>query len=225
MSYSQRKGPGVNGLEYFMKNEQQEEAKDLYFNSNLSKTEIADRVGVSRKTIVYWSQQGNWEQVRQSARNMPSLVAEKCYYLIDHSLNSLLAESNARYAMMPLTLKDAQTIHLLAATIKKLKNRSTVNESMEMFNFFLGGLTRRDPELAAQVAPQIEEYITIRKNCETNDFLMEEFRHDATLPHNDKEFQEGLADKTDSEELYREFEELLKTRDEKKAAPKLNDAT
>jgi len=196
-----------------MKNEQQEQAKEFYFQTNMSKTEIAEKVGVARKTVLFWSQQGNWDKLRMSARNMPSLVAEKCYYIIDQYMNSLLTEGNAT-SYSRLQLKHAQTIHLLATAIKKLKNRSTVNESMEMFNFFLDGLSRREPELAEQVAPQIEKYISIRKNVDTTDYLMEEFTHDGKLPFTDADIRERRSDEDNNEELLHDFETFLKTRKE-----------
>jgi DNA-binding XRE family transcriptional regulator len=193
-----------------MKDQQQEKAKELYFQTNMSKTAIAENIGVARKTVLFWAKQGNWDQLRMSARNMPSLVAEKCYYLINQYLESLLVDGTAN-KYCTLQLRHAQTIHLLATTIKKLKNRSTVNESMEMFNFFLDGLNRRDPELAEKVAPQMEEYIRIRKNCDTNDFLLEEFRQDATLPYPEEEIKESWQDEKDEKELAADFETFLRT--------------
>ncbi len=100
----------------------------------MSKTEIANAVGVSRRTILRWCKEDNWEQLRQSFRYMSALVAEKCYFLLDAYASRLLQEPFT----FP-TLHDAQILHLLAATNKKIKNRSTTNESIEMFNFFLEG--------------------------------------------------------------------------------------
>jgi len=194
-----------------MKSAQQDKAKELFFQTNLSKKEIAAKVGVNRKTILFWSQQGNWDKLRMSSRTMPSLIAEKCYYLIDQYANSLLVDGmSTNYSC--LQLKHAQTIHLLASSIKKLKNRSTVNESMEMFNFFLDGVNRRDPGLAEQIAPMMEEYITIRKNVDTTDSLLEEFRQDGTLPYPEKEINENNADIKATQELMDDFEEFIKTR-------------
>jgi DNA-binding XRE family transcriptional regulator len=193
-----------------MKDQQQEKARELYFQTNMSKTAIAEHTGVARKTVLFWAKQGNWDKLRMSARNMPSLVAEKCYYLINQYLESLLVDGTAN-TYCTLQLRHAQTIHLLATTIKKLKNRSTVNESMEMFNFFLDGLNRRDPELAEKVAPQMEEYIRIRKNCDTNDFLLEEFRQDATLPYPEEEIKESWQDEKDEKELAADFETFIRS--------------
>ncbi len=192
-----------------MKNEQKEEAKNLYFEANLSKTEIAEKLGINRKTLLFWSKQGNWDKLKLSAQNVPSLVAEKCYYLIDQFTSGLLEKGAV---ISNLSLKHAQTIHLLAATIKKLKNRSTVNESMEMFNFFLEGLNRRDPALAEQVKPQIEEYITIRNNAEIADFLLEGFNENGTCSEYEKTKQEKLQDTKDHLVLMDEFELFLESR-------------
>ena len=119
-----------------MKTQQHDQARELYFQAGMTKTEIAEKVGVSRKTIVYWSQQGNWDKLRLSARTMPSLMAEKCYFLMDKFLVSSL-QNGEDVSDPKAQLHHAQAIHLLAATIKKLKNRSTLNESMERFDIFL----------------------------------------------------------------------------------------
>jgi hypothetical protein len=189
-----------------MKHQQQEEAKNLYFQTNMSKTEIAEKTGVNRKTILFWSKQGNWDALKMSAIHMPSMVAEKCYHLLDQYMSHLLSESNS---MSTFTHKDAQTIHLLATTIKKLKNRSAVNESMEMFGFFMDGLSRRKPELAEAVAPEIEKYMSIRKNVTTADFMLDGFNQSGKIPYPDNDIQEQLADERDEAELARDFQEFL----------------
>ena len=193
-----------------MKNEQHEQARDLYFQTNMSKTEIAEKVGVSRKTILFWSKEDNWDKLRQSARNVPSLVAEKCYHLIDQYASDLLGTG---VGYNSLTLKHAQTIHLLAASIKKLKNRSTVNESMELFNFFLEGLKRREPELARQITPQIEQYISVRNDAQIDDFLQDGFDANGLLSFPVQEAQEQYLDEKEYKELTREFTQFLNNRE------------
>ena len=174
-----------------MKNEQQEKAKEFYFDTNMSKSEIAEQLGVNRRTIMLWCQQGNWEQLRRSARHMPALIAEKCYYLIDQYTTQLLTVGNTITSRSHL---HADAINKLASAIKKIKTRSTVNESMEMFNFFLEGLRRRDAALADQVKPSLEDYIEDRRGVETTDFLLSDFDEDGTIPIPEKELNESLLD-------------------------------
>ena len=199
-----------------MKNEQKEEAKNLYFQTDMSKTEIANKLGVNRKTVLFWSNEGNWDKLRKSARHLPSLVAEKCYYLIDQYASHLLTEGAI---ISNYSLKDAQFIHLLASTIKKIKNRSTVNESMELFTFFLNDLNKRDPAMAAQIAPQIEEYITFRGSVETKDLLLEEFKKDGSLPWPHDKIKEQQADQKEYEELVKDFELFQQTRQQNNTTP------
>jgi hypothetical protein len=196
---------------YIMKNTQREEAQQLFFQSNLTKTDIASRLNVSRRTITLWSHQGNWDTLRRSARSMPAMVAEKCYHLLNQYTTGLLGDN---YTAASINIKHAQTIHLLASSIRKIKNRSTVNESMEMFNFFLDGLTRRNPALAAQVAPELEEYIGARAATSTNDHLTDEFASDASVPFPADELKEQLADEKDEAAINEEFEEFLRQREE-----------
>ncbi len=199
-----------------MKNKQHDQAKELYFQTNLSKTEIAEKVGVTRKTVLFWAQQGNWYQLRKSARTLPSIVAEKCYYLVDQYASHLLTDGAI---MANFSLRDAQVLHLLAGTIKKLKNRSTVNESMEMFNFFLENLNKRNPGLAEQVSPEIENYIDTRRRIEKNDVLLEEFNDDGSLPYRHKQQQEQWQDEDDNAQLWNDFETFLETRAAGAATP------
>jgi len=185
-----------------MKHKEQEQAKELYFQTNMSKTEIAASIGVNRRTILLWSKQGNWDKLRQSARHLPAIVAEKCYYLIDNFTTKLLQDPS----LFALSFKDAQTIHLLATSIKKLKNRSTVNESMEMFNFFYEGLKKKNPEIAAEILPEIEEYITARSDQEVSEFLIDGFNSGGVAAYPDQETEEQYADAADLEALEKEIQ-------------------
>ena len=130
---------------------------------------------------------------------------------MDQFANTVIIDSDP---MCNMQLKHAQTIHLLASTIKKLKNRSTVNESMEMFNFFLESLSSKDPALAAQVAPEIEEYIEKRKTADTTDFMLEGFRNDGKLPYPEKEYMEKFIDNQEIEEINHDIEEYLNQRNQ-----------
>lgn len=191
-----------------MKTDQKEEAKELYIQTDLSKTEIASRIGVDRRTVLLWSKQNNWDKLRASARHLPSIVAEKCYYLINGFADRLLIDGTPS----SLNIKHAQTIHLLATSIKKLKNRSTVNESMEMFGFFLDGLKRRDPDLAAAILPEVEQYIQVRENQDISDFLFDGVNADGTMPYPEKEIEETRQDNNDMADLAREFQEFVAAR-------------
>ena len=189
-----------NYQKYNMKNELKQQARNLFLDTNLSKTEIANRLGVDRGTIRLWSQDGNWENLRRSSRHLPSMVAEKCYYLIDHYTTGLLSASNP---VTTFTAKDADAINKMASAIKKLKARSTVNESMEMFNFFIEDVYRKNPQMAKDISPYIDDYITNRKDVYNSDFRLSEFDVNGQIPWKvtDEELREKWEDEKEEEML------------------------
>jgi hypothetical protein len=191
-----------------MKTEQHHEAEQLFLQHNLSKTEIAEKLNINRRTVTLWAQQGNWDKIRKSSQHMPSILAEKCYHLLDHYLSYLMTEGAT---FSTFTLKHAQTIHLLTTSIKKLKNRSTTNETMEMFNFFLPGLKRRDPKLAADLVPYVEEFINTRAAADPADFVPDGFNENGYTPFPEKDIQETHQDERDSQSLADAFEEFVRT--------------
>lgn len=193
-----------------MKTTERSEAQRLFFQTNYTKSQIAEMLGVSRRTLSVWAHHGNWDKLRKSSRTLPAIVAEKCYHLVDEYTSGLLADS---YAAQNINYRHAQTIHLLATSIKKLKNGSTVNEAMQTFNLFLGGLEHRHPELAAQVAPEVDEFIRLTAGSKTTDHLTSPFADDGTIPFNQEDFTEKYKDEAEAETLNEAFEEFMQHRE------------
>ena len=54
-----------------MKQEQQQQARKLYFQTNLNKTEIAEQLNVSRRTVYNWSVEGDWDKLRPRHATCP----------------------------------------------------------------------------------------------------------------------------------------------------------
>ncbi len=152
--------------------EKKQLAKNLFFQTELTKTQIANMLGVSRRSITYWIKEGDWLRLKTSATHLPSLLAETCYHMIGHLTDAYLSE---RRLTNPVSHKEIDGLYKLTLTIGKLKNRSTLNESMEMFGFFLDGLRRKKPDLAVELTPFIEEYIESRAAVYTNDAMPEHF--------------------------------------------------
>ena len=113
-----------------MKLEQQQQAQYLYFQTDLSKTEIAQSLHISRSSLHHWIRLNNWERLKKNADHMPSSLAENCYHVFGDLTDSLLSHERIGY---PVTAQEANTMYKLVLTINKLKTRNTLNESMEMF--------------------------------------------------------------------------------------------
>ncbi|MES2703233.1 MAG: hypothetical protein V4649_11365 [Bacteroidota bacterium] len=181
-----------------MKNQQRQQARDLYFQAALTKTAIAEQLGVSRRTIHQWSVDGNWEKLSQSARNMPSILAEKCYYLIGHLADHLLQKDSCYETV---TSKDVNMLYKLAATVSKLKQGSTVSENMETFTYFLERMRKTDAALAEKVAPHVTGYIEARRGINESDFLLHGFDDDGYLYGSEEELMEKERDEADAKAM------------------------
>ena len=99
---------------------------------------------------------------------------------------------------------------------------------MEMFNFFLDGLKRKNPELAAEVLPEMEEYIAARRSFDTNDFFPDSFSENGTMNYPESDIQEQYEDAKDIEALEKEtqisadYETALKNWEEYTSAQNIN---
>jgi predicted transcriptional regulator len=180
-----------------------QQAKEMYFQSGLTKTEIAEKLGVSRRTVYQWSADGNWDKLRQSARNMPVVLAEKVYYLIGHLTDQMLQ----REPLDPIvTEREVNMLARLTNIVGKLRKGCTVSENMETFTYFLERMMSKDPGLAERVQPYVEEYIEARRGKSERDFLLAGFNENGTLPIAEKELFDKWDDEKEEEDIRKEKE-------------------
>jgi DNA-binding XRE family transcriptional regulator len=184
-----------------MKTNEQEQARQLYIQTNLSKTEIGEKLGVNRKTIYQWSVDGDWEVLRASARSMPSILAQKVYHLIGHFTDHLLQRD---VAYQTITKDEVNTLNKLVNMVAKLKAGSTASENMETFTLLLEGLKVKDPFLAEEMAPHFNDFVTSKATMAHNSFLMNGFEKNATKPFPEKDLTEKWQDEKDYDAILAE---------------------
>lgn len=143
-------------------------ARHLYAQTELSKTQIANILGLHRATLSEWVRDGDWNRLKEAGRHLPSILAENCYHIIGQLTEHYLSESRMT---SPVSHKEADTLYKLACTITKLKNRSVLNETMELMGFFLENIKSRDAALASRLAPYIEEYLAERAHIYTHNLM------------------------------------------------------
>ncbi len=136
-----------------MNAQKQEQAKALFFQTDLSRTQIADALGVPRRTLHHWIRQNNWDRQKDNSGIMPSYLAENCYHVINRFTQQLLAAET-------ITYQDANALHKFTLTANKLKNRSTLNEQMEVFGRFMDVVGSKSPAVAQLISPFVDEYIS-----------------------------------------------------------------
>ncbi len=138
-----------------MKTDQQKQAEELFFQTNLTKTEIAEAVGVSRRTIHYWVQQNHWDAIKEASTAMPTLLAGNCYLILARLQNSILSRQDA-----PVTMQEVNAIYKLTTTITKLNAKGALAENLEALTHFMEFTNNFDPQLADDLQPVISAFAT-----------------------------------------------------------------
>ncbi len=130
------------------KPKQQSLARDLYFNTNLSQAAIAAYVGVSKKTVCFWVNEGNWNQLRMAMLRMPSMLVEDMYAQLqelNHNIRSRIP--GQRFP----TWHEADVMRKLVWCIIKMRQTSSIGENMESVTDFCQHVASKDPGLAEKL--------------------------------------------------------------------------
>ncbi len=172
----------------------QAKAQKLFFQSDLSKTEISEMLGIPRRTLHYWIREKNWDRIKRSSAQMPSLLADNIYHIIARFTQQLLGEDRIN---RPITHKEADTLHKLTLTIGKLKTRNTLNESMEMFGLFMESVNQKSPEMAQQLVPFVDDYISGRAATNIQQFRPDNMNDLGLIPKQEANLTEEQLDMQD----------------------------
>lgn len=116
-------------------------AQVLYLKENLTQAEIADKVGVSRRTVITWVNNGKWEELKvgitmtreQQILNLHRQVAE---------INKVIA-SRPEGERFP-TQAEANTIAKLSIAIDKLEKDAGLKDLISSGMRFLVWLRQSD---------------------------------------------------------------------------------
>lgn len=135
-------------------NLQQQKARNLYFQTDMTQTDIADIIGVSDQTVYRWIKQNNWKQMKEAARQAPIAIVEMFYKQL-YALNSSICN---RDEPIP-TLQESEINRKLINSIDKLKKQASLSENIQVLMGFTGFLNRIDNELAKTVVLHADRYL------------------------------------------------------------------
>lgn len=160
-----------------MKTETRTQARNLYFQTNLSQSQIAKLLDVDRKTVYHWLKEGKWQQQKKLSVHMPSKIAEQYYYMLANMNHEILSREHQPY---PLT-HEAEQMRKVTLCLRNLKNRQTTNEAMESYTLLLETIQREDPDLADKVNPYVLRQIQNRVEVKFADILSDEYKMDPAM--------------------------------------------
>lgn len=131
-------------------------AKTLYLESNFTQEEIAVKVGASRQTIIRWAKEDKWQELKASLSITPTQIISQWQQQIVE-INTAIAcrEEGKRYA----TPAEADALHKLASSIKKLQDDLGISETISVCMNFLSWLRPRDIEEAKRFSNIMDAFI------------------------------------------------------------------
>ena len=93
------------------KKQEQEFAKSLFLSQNLTQKEIAERVGVTEKTLSKWIEKEGWDKLKKSAlvtkAAQLAMLYDQLEYLNRHIATRPITYDVPDYMLKPTKLKDA----------------------------------------------------------------------------------------------------------------------
>ena len=120
------------------KTQEKEYAKILYVNEKLTQKEIAERVGVSPKTLGKWIVDGKWDKLRQSMLTQNEHNLELMYQTLT-ALNESLVGKIATSAQL-------HSIAELVGSIKNLQTDLKIDDILEVGKRFMNFVRVNYPE-------------------------------------------------------------------------------
>lgn len=136
--------------------QKKEYARTLYLKDNLTQAEVAEKVGVSRQTIIRWVATGKWEEMKvgltlgreQQIANLHRQVME---------LNKLILSrpEGERFA----SCSEADTLGKLAAAIKKMETDVGITDLVNVGMRFIEWIRPIDLDKAKEVTILWDKFI------------------------------------------------------------------
>jgi len=136
------------------KTQAKEYAKTLYVSENLHQKVIAERVGVTEKTLGKWINDGGWKNLKRSLlttkQNQISMLYDQLEFI-----NNNIAERDLKVA----NNKEADVISKLTAAIEKLEVETSVGETVEVCKKLIEFIQYDDLQFAKRLTGYCDTYI------------------------------------------------------------------
>jgi AcrR family transcriptional regulator len=174
-----------------MKQDNQQNAERLYFQTDLNNTEIAEAAGISRRTLYYYIKENEWDRLKKSAQHMPSLLAENMYLIMAKMQSDLMAEAHAYTPILPQEMK---MLDMASRTIHRLRNRHTVNETLELQAHLMDYVQQQHPEAVATLQPIIKGFLKSRAKVQPHQFMAGKLTDTGAVTQSERDTHESQLD-------------------------------
>lgn len=136
-------------------------ARTLYLDGNYTQEEIAVKVGVSRQTIIRWSKEDSWAELKASLSVTPTqLIAQWQQQIAEINRNIASREEGSRFA----TTAEADAMLKLSSSIKKIQDDLGISEVISVCMRFLAWLRPLDVDQAKAFNSLMDVFIKDQAN-------------------------------------------------------------
>ena len=136
-------------------------AKLLYLKSELTQKEIAEKVGVSEKTLSKWvnDEADNWEILKSSYVITREQELRRIYIQISELNKSISSrEDGCRYA----NSKEADILSKLGAAAKSMEHDASISETITVFKEFTDFVREVDFSKAKELVVFMDAFVKMK---------------------------------------------------------------
>lgn len=135
--------------------EKKEYAKILYVKETMTQKEIAQKVGISEKTLSKWVNDNDWDRLKASI----VITKEEELRRIYQQISAINEEISKREGSKFATSREADILTKLAAAARSLETDSSIADIVEVGKRFLNWLRQSDLEKAKDFARLLDGFI------------------------------------------------------------------
>jgi|GEM_PF-1135350 len=140
-----------------MKIEQQQQARNLFFETDLTQAQIAELVGISTKTMSLWTNEGHWKKLKSLAKRVPMAILDEMYTEIAEMNETIRARPvGKRFA----TREEADVRTKTFNAIHKVMDFQLPVNHTEVMTNFIDYLRKRSMADAKAIVKYADEFVT-----------------------------------------------------------------
>lgn len=143
----------------FTKAQAKEYAKTLFLSENLHQKVIAERVGVTEKTLGKWINDGGWRKLKRSLLTTKQTQIGMLYDQLEW-INNDIASRDYQVA----TTKEADVISKITSAIERLEVETSIGETVEVAKKFISFVQQEDLALAKSITAWFDTFIQTLSN-------------------------------------------------------------
>ena len=135
--------------------EKQQQAYNLYFNTDHTCSEIADILDVNRKTLYLWVKNGKWEEMKRAANVAPGMILLDIYGHVG-AINNKIRQREPDDRIP--TMEEVEKLRKLLGMVKNI-NKNHIGSYMESFTELIRFISGTDEVLSWKVAEYAKRYV------------------------------------------------------------------